>query len=239
MFDYDGAMALPVRSLDPDARDRLALLVPRVAPSAPAREQVLPVHPALGAVLPEGLPRGSVVVCEGPMAMSSALLVAAEATRRGAWLGVAGLPTLGVAAAGEVGVALERMVLVRDGGISGDEQRAQVLATLIDGFDVVLLGGAARVRAGTARRLHARLRSRGAVVVIVGAPGAFSGDLRITAEATWLGLGAGHGSLRSRRVEVTVDGRRVRRPRHLTLWAPHPTGEIVPIEVPATRPRAG
>jgi hypothetical protein len=238
LFGYGRDMALPARSLDPDARDRLAALTPRVVPSALARERVIPVHPALESILPEGVPRGSVVVCDGPMALSTALLLAAEATRQGTWLGVAGLPELGVAAAGEIGVALERMVLVRDIETVGDEQCGHALAALIDGFDLVMLGSAARIRTGTARRLHARLRARGAVMVVVGAPGAFPGDLRVAARSTWFGLGHGHGSLRSRRVEVTVDGRRIPRPRRLDVWVPDPSGEIAAAPTVATLPVA-
>lgn len=221
-------MAVPLRSLDPDARDRLAALAPRVAISALAREQVVPVLPALAGALPEGIPRGSVVECGGASAMSSALLVVAEATRQGAWLGVVALPALGLAAAREMGVALERTVLVRDLDQLDQSQRGQVLGAVIDGFDVVLLGGAAQIRTGTARQLQARLRSRGAVLVVVGGVGSFSGDLRVVTRATWSGLGAGHGSLRSRRIEVTVDGRRGGRPRLATVWAPDSAGAFVP-----------
>lgn len=237
MFGYGDRMAMPARSLDPDARDRLAALAPRVVSPALARERVVPVHPSLAALFPDGIPCGSTVVCGGTTAMSSALLLVAEATRQGAWLGVLGSPTVGVAAAHELGVMVERMVLVRDrpvnGGRDDEERHGQMLAAVIDGFDVVLMMGAARVRAGTARRVAARLRTRGAMLVVVGDPGPFTGDLRLDARSTWRGLGQGHGVIRARAMDLTLEGRRVPRARRCTIWAPDAAGEITPV-IPVT-----
>jgi len=222
------------RRLDPDARDRLAALSPRVAAGQLAAERALPVHEALSSLLPQGLVRGSTIGCEGRGAPSAALLAAAAASRSGSWLGVVGLPVLGVQACAEAGIALDRLVLVReplerDGGRGWDDDTwGQVLGALVDGFDIVVLGAAARLRPGTARRVQSRLSSRGAVLVVVGAPGALSCDVRVAARSSWHGLGAGHGHLRARRLELVVEGRRVPRPRRGALWFPDAEGRIVP-----------
>ncbi len=211
----------------------LSLLAAQVAPGALARERSLPVHPALEGLLPQGLIRGSTVACTGAAARSNAVLMAAGASAAGSWVGVAGLGDLGAQAAAEAGLDLQRVVMVRgprDGTRWDDGTWGQVLAALVDGFDVVLVGAdaAARLRGGTARRVQARLQARGGVLVVVGDAGAFSPDLRVSGRCRWHGLGEGHGHLRAREVELVVEGRRVPRARRETLWFPDTAGRITP-----------
>jgi hypothetical protein len=226
----------PLRVVDADARARLAALVPRLAPATMAAERVVPVHEALATVLPQGLMQGSTVGCTGEAATSAALLVVAEATQRGAWVGVAGLSALGVQAAGEAGVDVERLVAVRrhpDQSQGRSKERllddgtwGQILAAMVDGFDLVLLGPEVQVRPGTARRVQARAQPRGAVLVLAGEVPGFTCDLQVRADAVWDGLGDGHGHLRARRMQVEVHGRRVPRPRRDELWFPALDGRI-------------
>jgi hypothetical protein len=222
----------PLRVVDADARARLAAIVPRLAPSTMAAERVVPVHEALTTVLPHGLVQGSTVGCTGDAATSVALLVVAEATRRGAWVGIAGLGGLGIQAAVEAGVDVERVVAVRRhpdrlrDRLLDDGTWGQILAAMIDGFDVVLLGPQVQVRAGTARRVQARAQPRGTVIVLAGEVSGFTCDLQMRADAVWEGLGDGHGHLRARRVGVEVHGRRVPRPRSDELWFPALDGRI-------------
>lgn len=201
-----------------------------------AKDRTLPVHEVLAPILPQGVQRGSVVACTGPLAVSLALLAAAGPSRSGCWVGVAGLPALGLGAAAELGVAVERLVQVAEpaGRTWADGDWAEVLGAMVDGFDVLLLGpGAQRVRAGTARRVTARLQARGAIAVCVGAP-VFGGDLRLTTTGhRWMGLGDGHGVARARQVEAVLEGRRVPRPRHLPLWLPGRDGGVRPVPAPA------
>ena len=227
----------PLRVVDADARARLAALVPRLAPATMAAERVVPVHDALATVLPQGLMQGSTVGCTGEAATSAALLLVAEATQRGAWVGVAGLSGLGVQAAGEAGIDVERLVAVRrppdrsPGLLLDDGTWGQVLAAMIDGFDVVLLGPEVQVRPSTARRVQARAQPRGAVLVLAGEVPGFTCDLQVRADAVWEGLGDGHGHLRARRMRVEVHGRRVPRPRRDELWFPALDGGITSTSV--------
>lgn len=245
-------MASPVRSprllrvVDPDARARLAALAPKLGSTVAgagtgvttaavlAAERVVPVHPGLGGVLPQGLVQGTTVACAGAGATSAALLVVAEASQRGAWVGVAGLDTLGVQAAGEAGVDVERIVAVRGrpGGLD-DGTWGQVLAAMVDGFDLVVLGPDVIVRAGTARRVQARAQARGAVLVLAGEVAGFVPDLQVRTDARWEGLGHGHGHLRARRMRVEVQGRRVPRPRRDDLWFPAADGRVAPVDAVA------
>ncbi len=199
---------------------------------AAAQQRTMAVLPAFAELLPQAVvQRGSVVGCAGSAAVSLALALAAGPSLAGAWVGVAGLPEVGVAAAVELGVAPERLVMVAEPAQRFDDaQWADVLAAMIDGFDVVLLGpGAHAVRAGTARRLVARLQARGAVIITVeGAmPSPFGADLRFEATgAAWQGLGDGHGVAGGRRAHVQLSGRRVPRPRRAELWLPTADGLV-------------
>ncbi len=196
-----------------------------------ASERTLPVHESLVELLP-ALQRGSTVACVGRAGVSLALALAAAPSREGAWVGVAGLPDVGIRAAADIGVALERLVMV-----AGDPPWVDVLAAMIDGFDVVVIGQrVGRLGAGAVRRLQARAQSRGAVMLTVGVP-ALGADLQLTADdGQWVGLGDGHGVASGRRVLVELGGRRMPRPRRATMWLPDVNGHMSPAASVLSRP---
>jgi hypothetical protein len=191
-----------------------------------AAEQALPVLPALAPLVPGGgLRRGTTVSVTGAGgATSLALALAAGPSAAGSWAVAVGFPDLGLAAAAELGLALDRLAVV---GPPDPANWSTVVAALVEAFDVVLVRPPRHVRAGDARRLVARTRERGAIVVQVGST-ALQSDLRFTVAATeWQGLGSGHGHLTARRVRVTVDGRReAARPRQADLWLLDPDGRV-------------
>ncbi len=195
-----------------------------------ARERTLSVLPAFESLLPNAaLQRGSVVACEGSAAATLALGLAAGPSQAGAWVAVAGFPDIGLAAAAELGVVPARLVMVAEPAAGfNDATWADVLAAMIDGFDVLLLGpGTLRVRTSTARRLVARAQARGAVIITIGANAAFAGDLRFdVAQVNWEGLGDGCGIATDRRALVQLTGRRVPRPRRAELLLPAASGQI-------------
>ena len=210
-------------------------------PVALAASRTLPVEDALAPLLPEGgLRRGSVLAVDGATAATSvALALVGAASRRGSWVAALGMPRLGIVAAAQLGVDLERSVLVplgagQSGGVrSGGAQWPVVAAALLEGVDVLLLRLPGRVRTADARRLVARARERGAVLVVVGDRPAWpeASDLTLTVEAArWEGLGCGHGYLQARLVEVTAVGRRgAARPRRARLWLPGPDGQVAAV----------
>ncbi|WP_091505197.1 MULTISPECIES: hypothetical protein [Amycolatopsis] len=185
---------------------------------AAARAQVtgrlLPVRPDLRDLLPGGgLRRGGTVAVHGSTSLLLALL--AEATATGSWAAAVGMPNLGLVAAEELGVEVGRLALVPRPGV----EIASVAAALLDGVDLVAVapGG---VAPSVARRLSARARHRGAVLLSLGPwPGA---ELELTCvTAQWTGLDSGAGHLRSRRLEVRVSGRgAAARARHAELTLP-------------------
>src|SRR5262245_32723317 len=128
-------------------RERLSPLVTRVEPVTFARERVIPVAQPLESLFPDGgLVRGSIIGCQGDIALSAALAVVAEPSAQGSWLAVVGLPALGLRAASELGVALERLVMVAQPSDADESSAANVLSALIDGFDLILLRCPPRLR---------------------------------------------------------------------------------------------
>ena len=228
-------------------------------PVATADTRILEVPGALGALLQGGVRRGSTLVIGSRAGgVSLALTLAAVTTGEGAWAAAVGLPSLGLRAAAELGVALERLALVPDPG----ERWPAVVAALVDGMDLLLLGlpdparstparstparstpaRSTTVRPADARRLVARTRERGTVLVVLESSGSRwpePPDLRMSvAGARWEGLGWGHGHLRRRRLEVLVSGRRAAtRERRATLWLPGETA--APSLSPVTPSQSG
>ncbi len=184
-------------------------------------------------MLPDaGLVRGRVVGCTGPAAMSLALALTARATTTGSWLAVVGVPMLGVEAAAELGVPLERLVRVDSDGRPANW--AERVGAAADGFDLVLTcppPGAERA----VRKVRQRLQARGVVLLAVGptSPG-ISCDLEFTTTAVdWAGVGDGYGALYGRRAMVRAGGRRMPRAVERDMWLPGPNGRVRSAEIPA------
>jgi hypothetical protein len=223
LFDSVAAMGLATeRQGDADALARAAEVA---RPVTAAAERRLPVLEPMLPLLPEGLQRGSTVAVTGAAATSLALDLAAGPSAAGSWVGVLGVPSLGLLAAAEAGVVLGRLVLV-----ARPEPSAwpSVLATLMDGMDVVIAAPPRSLPAAAGRRLHARLRDRGGVLCLLGRTSGLDVDITLTASGTWVGLEQGAGYLQARPVEVEAVGRRAAsRVRRAQLWLPDPTGAVV------------
>nr|BFF17264.1 hypothetical protein GCM10025730_07850 [Promicromonospora thailandica] len=130
--------------------------------------RVLPVHPHLTHLLPDGgLRAGTTVVVRGSASLLLALL--AEASCDGAWTVLVGYPSAGIAAAADAGCDLERTLVVPLPAGSAVDAPA-VLAALIDGMDVVVIGPEVTLLDHDRRRLAARARDRG-TVLLPSAPG--------------------------------------------------------------------
>jgi hypothetical protein len=187
------------------AENRASDVRPVAAPEPDGR--MLPVAGPLAGLLPSGgLRRGTTVaIQQAPAATSLLLTLLAESSAGGAWVGVVGKPELGLLAAAEAGIRLERLALVPRPG----PDLLGVTAALLDGMDVVVVAmGATVVRAADRRRLEARARQRGAVLVALGQWAGADMELSC-ADAQWQGLGTGAGRLRAREIGVRLRGRGV------------------------------
>jgi hypothetical protein len=211
VFAYRGAVAvLPLR--DREARRRLERVARDIGPTTLAGVRRLTVADPLGALLPDGLRRGSVVTLSGTAGTSSVVLpLLGAATAAGEWAAVVEPAlTLGGVAVAEAGVALERCAFVRP---VPAPQWAPVVAALLEGATVVAAWVPRGVKLGDARRLAARARERGAVLVAMeSVPGVRSGAwpaeaaLRLHVQpGPW--RCAPDGRLVDRELHVRVEGR--------------------------------
>jgi hypothetical protein len=199
-----------------------------------ARERLIDIPTSLAGMLPEGgLRRGSTLTLAaggGAGCTSLALALIMPVTQSGSWVAAVGLPSLGLVAAVQLGASLDRLALVPAAGASWPV----VVAALLESVDVVLLVPSGRVQPSDARRLSAKARERGAVLVVLqpaGAPSARwpeAADLHLTVgDAHWEGLGHGSGHLRSRVLDVVSSGRRAAsRPRIWRVTLPGPDGQV-------------
>jgi hypothetical protein len=198
--------------------------------SAVSGTGILPVLPALRDLLPRGgLARGSVLAV--PEFGLLCLALAAGASAAGAWCGIAGVPEAGLAAAVGTGLDAERTLLVPDPGPAWP----QVVASLLDGCELVLLRPPATVPVLLRHRLEAVLRRAGGVLLVAGDwPGA-QVRLRVITQR-WTGLGDGHGRVRACCAEVTADGRgEATLTRTRWLWLPAEDGGVTladPVDIP-------
>lgn len=211
-------------------RAQLQLVADRVTPLALAREQTLPVHEALTSLFPDGgLRRGTVVGTGGLGATSLALAVAAGPSAAGSWTAFVGGTDIGLVAAGEHGVVLERVMVVDP----EPSAWSSALAALVGAVDVIVVSPRHRLREPDARRIASRLRERGSVLVSVGSRWPVGADVQLdVAESRWCGIGVGHGVLQSRKMTIDGSGRgAAARPRTLDVLLPGPGGAPRPVSI--------
>ncbi len=183
-----------------------------------ARDRRLPVAGELGARLVDGVQRGSVVTVGGSVGAGvtrAAFELAAAVTAAGEWVAfvdpVHG-ESLGLAAAAELGVELERAAVVH--GVP-DGRWSVVVGALLDGMAMVVAPVPPRLALGDARRLLARVRERRAgLVALESVPlvrtGAWPAEaaLRVQMHGTnWHGLDEGGGLLTSCSTNIEIEGR--------------------------------
>lgn len=206
--------AVPV---SPPSADTVAELQARIRSmqATTLESPALPTSPAISAVLPGGALRQGAAYCLNE-SLTLAMAMLAGPSADGAWCGVVGVPDFGVEAAARFGIDLERLVLVPE----PREHWLTATAALIDVLTVVLLRPPARASDTDAARLAARLRQRGAALVVLGSWPQSEASLTLS-RSRWSGLGTGHGYLNARSATVTATGRLgAGRPRSAELWLP-------------------
>lgn len=204
-----------------DAQDRIALARSVLARAEAAHSStaltlgapVLPITRELEHLFPAGgLPCGAITQFEGSTGLLLHLI--ARATQEGAWCAVVGFPEIGTLAAAECGVELSRLALVPDPGA----QAGQVLATLIDGIDLVIVGRGVspqQLRPAVQRQIAARAKERGTVVISLHNWSGAQHSLR-TRVRGWRGLGQGSGHLSKQDLILGRGGRGVAQ-RHVEV----------------------
>jgi hypothetical protein len=172
-------------------------------------------------VFPDGLrPGTSVAVTAARSHLEAAALRSAHTLAAGVvpvdgWTAAVGVPSMGVVAAAEAGLALDHLVFLA----APRSVWATVAIAAVDAFDVVVLAVPARPRLAEVRRLAGRARERGNTVIATG-PGAndWPSEARVVTSAVqWSGLGDGYGALGTCRVTVDLAGRGSVRARQIDL----------------------
>lgn len=188
---------------------------------------VLPVAPALADLLPGGGLRPGAVYS---LSRSTSLLLAllAVPSQAGSWCGVVGMPQLGAEAAEAMGVDLSRLVLIPEPGT----RWLAVAATIAEVLPVVAVRPSGRATDAEVSRLTARLRDRGAVLLVQGAWPQAEAVLEAQGPQ-WSGLGRGHGYLSERIVSITSSSRRWPVARRASVLLPDAAGAVSPAAAPA------
>ena len=131
------------------------------------------------------------------------------------------MPRLGVEAAEGIGVDLSRLVLVPDPGA----RWLAVTSTVAEVLPVVAVRPSGRAADGEVSRLAARLRDRGAVLLVQG-PWPQAEAVLDIGEPAWEGVGRGHGYLAAREVTLTSSSRRWPRSRRARVLLPDASGHV-------------
>jgi hypothetical protein len=181
---------------------------------------VLPVHPALASLLPGGGLRAGAAYSL-PRSTSVLLALLAQPSQSGSWCGVIGMPRLGAEAAEGLGVDLSRLVLIPDPGA----RWLAVTSPVAEVLPVVAVRPSGRAADGEIARLAARLRDRGAVLLVQG-PWPQAEAVIEVGEPAWEGVGRGHGYLAGRAVTLMSSSRRWPRSRRARVMLPDAEGHV-------------
>jgi hypothetical protein len=228
---------------------KLRELQDRLAPVTLAREQLLAVPDPLLPLFPfGGLQKGQSIGFRGPGSWSIAMAMAGALLGNDTWMAIVGVEELGLLSAAEVGVRLDRLLLIET---PPSAQLATVAAALVEVMGIVVLSPHREVDSRDARRLTARAREQGSTLFLLDGgrhwPQAL--DLTITTRPEWWeGVGQGHGHLQWRQLSVEAIGRRSSaRQRQVSVLLPGPDGGLTSLDPalfnlpalppePATRP---
>ena len=174
----------------------------------PESETRLPIPPVLAEVLPDALPRGTVMVLSGARSLPLSMVAAVTAADGNA--AIVGQPDVGLLAAVEMGADLSRLAVIPDPGTDPVE----VAAVLMDGMDLVVLGLSGRsVPPTRTRAVAARARQKGCTLLVT--DGDWAGaSMRLEARVCGYETGApGFGRIKRVRLDVCARGRAIGRVR--------------------------
>lgn len=180
----------------------------------------LPLDPALEGLLPDpGLRVGSSYSLSPSPSLLGALLAAPS--QKGSWCAIIGMPTIGIEAMSDLGVELERLILVPEPG----PRWLTVATALSEVIPLIAVHPRSRVADADISRLNARLRDRGCTLLVTAPWPQSEATIRVE-ETEWHGLGSGWGLLADRTVTLSSSGRRLESVRRVRVQMPTPLGQV-------------
>jgi len=186
----------------------------------------LPLDPALEGLLPEpGLRVGSAYSISPSPSLLGALLAAPS--QKGSWCAIVGMPTIGVEAMNDLGVELDRLILVPDPG----PRWLTVATALSEVIPIIAVHPRSRVSDADIARLNARLRDRGCTLLVTASWPQAEATIRVE-DTQWHGLGSGWGLLSERTVTLRASGRRFESGRRVRVRMPTSLGTVATAPAP-------
>lgn len=185
--------------------------------------EVLSVALPLQSLFPStGFERGHVYAIGGDAPLSLLFSLVAEPTTHGSWFAMVDINRAGLLAAYEHGVALHRTLCVASHSVG---TWPQVVGALVDGIDFVVVSSPP-CNAHEARRLVARAKANGTVIIVLGRPGAFEVDTAFVAHTMNWQFDT---HAESRIVQISATGRRVYGKYSCTVQLPAAHGAVAEV----------
>ncbi|SNS44439.1 hypothetical protein SAMN06309944_0273 [Micrococcales bacterium KH10] len=154
-------------------------------------------------VPPQLRQRGIVAITGSTTVLLAALGEVMDADARNPrWAALLGMPEIGMAAAAEQGIDLERLAVVPEVGTQG----AAIIAAALDGIDIVVCGPQASVAQLQQRKITARVRRHQRLLLSTYPWQNADLTLRVIRQRWW-GTEQGHGWLRHAEAEIARSGR--------------------------------
>jgi len=215
----------------------------RLGPVTLSRDQLLDVPKPLLPLFPfGGLPKGFIVGFEGAGSWSVAMSMAATVMGDHGWMGIVGIEEFGLVAAAELGVDLNRVLVVESPASS---RLAPAMGALLEAVDVLIVKPRRLIGAEPARRIKAKATEKGRLVFHLDGARQWPTTPDIVVRSIsqrWEGLDDGHGHLRHRHLDLVAHGRRsAARGRSTSIIVPGPHGGLAtspPINHSAPAPSA-
>src|SRR5690606_35033293 len=151
----------------------------------------------------------------------------AAPSQKGSWCAIVGMPTIGVEAMNDLGVELDRLILVPDPG----PRWLTVATALSEVIPIIAVHPRSRVSDADIARLNARLRDRGCTLLVAASWPQAEATIRVE-DTQWHGLGSGWGLLSERTVTLRASGRRFESGRRVRVRMPTSLGTVATAPAP-------
>jgi len=199
MFENKPMPPMPVFGKHPNDGAKIQLLRGQIKKieSSTTDSSVFPMDSALVSLFPKGgLCKGSSYSLDSSASLLWSLV--AESTKQGIWCAIIGIPDLGIGIAKEVGVNINRVVLIPSPG----PKWMAVLGDLIETVGICVLGSFSAPGATQLSTLHSRLRNHKTSLLVRATWPNSKTSFAVTHQ--WSGVRSGEGLLQTHHLHITA-----------------------------------